>query len=120
MQAKVLAEFERIIAVDHEAVQRGVWANTGHVYAMDGFATVLELDYAFQDDYCTLKFAGVRVGEAIGAGLLEDSPPVYRVRPELDEWDFPYLRYNDGTRIQHMFDLLSRVLEGVHSVPATS
>lgn len=107
MQTKVLAEFERVITdLGLDAVRRGEWANTGHVYAQVGFRTHLDISYSFQAGYMSLTLTG----PAVDAGHLTDTPPAFRFYPDTGTLAWHSLEYVDGARIEAMFALVADLL----------
>lgn len=120
MQKRLSAALvEQIEAAEMTAVENGEWANTGHLLAMDGWDSVLDVHYQFASDRCTLRMTGPAVQAMVEAGTLEDSPPAYRVTTKalvrasgerLYELAWPALLYGEGDRIRGMLDLVSALL----------
>jgi hypothetical protein len=105
MREYVIDEIEaRIEAAGHNPVVTTEWANTGHIHAMEGIASVLQVDYAFHSGYCELTLAGL----GVNACNLPDSPPWYR--REGNRVRFYHLEYTDTDRLTLAMDLVSGAL----------
>lgn len=114
MQEKMLAAFEdAAVRAELEAVVQYDWGNTGHVYFQRGFDTLLDLQFAFNQETCSLSLSGLLVERA----GLADNPPEWRVHDRTPETvDYHSLKYNDGQRVKAMFDMLDDLL--ADDVPA--
>ena len=103
IQTRILEALDAIIEeAELTPTIKMAWANTGHLYAMRGFETLVDVDFAFQDTYCTLIFTG----PAVDALDLADAPPTFRVVPHRPGAAFHALNYTDGERINAMLDLM--------------
>lgn len=108
MQTRVLD------AIDHEltahgldAVQRSQYANTGHVYGMNGLTTYVDIEYGFQDTYCTITITADRLeGRA-------DAAPTFRAgigsggAPKANTVAFLHLEYTNADRIAALMDIVA-------------
>lgn len=118
---------ERILAAATDAGHRAgcqvsvqpQYANTGSVYFTpgQGFTPRVTLRYRFNDDYCSLHFAGPGI-DALGPREFGRTSGFERPVPGRagGELVFHYLRYVDGERIEAMLTMLGQAL-AAHPAP---
>lgn len=107
MQTRVLTAIEQEITdradVERDAVLRAQWANTGSVYAMAGLDTHLTVEYAFQDDYCTITLGVPErdLTDLLPDQLLRDSKAVFTVN------------YTDGQGLRRVVTTIRLLLDAL-------
>lgn len=102
MQELILGEIAKTIEkAGLQAAQKGTWANTGTVYAMDGIHSRCQVTYNFQDGYFSASVSPVQ--------RLESSPPWFRVEGDRAVWSA--VRYENGDRIATILHELGHALQ---------
>jgi hypothetical protein len=103
MQNLILEEVAKTIENNGlTPAQKGVWANTGTVYAMDGLQSRCKLTYDFQDGSFSMTLSPVKD--------LQTSPPLFRVTEDKAHWGA--VKYEDGNRIKSVLHELAHCIQG--------